>query len=108
MSQHSKETVSEGFTNVFAALDLPNADELHFKAQLAARILKTIDAQGFTQTQAAAVVGLKQPDISNLRRGKLEGLSVERLFAVLNRLGHTVEITIHDETPDEARVLIAA
>ncbi len=67
--------------NVFADLGLPDADERMLKAQLAVQIRRFIEAKGWTQTEAAAAVGLDQPKVSHLLRGRLAGFSVERLFS---------------------------
>ena len=40
------------------------------------------------------MMGLDQPKISALVRGKLKGFSAERLFRCLNDLGQEIEITI--------------
>ncbi len=96
-------TVSSG--NVFADLGLPDADERMLKAQLAIQIRRFIEAKGWTQTEAAEVIGLDQPKVSHLLRGRLSGFSAERLFAVLNRLGHSVEVRIEavERAPGKAR-----
>jgi len=43
---------------------------------------------------AAAVLGIDQPKVSALVRGKLEGFSTDRLFRFLNALGQVVEIVV--------------
>ncbi len=86
-----------GSGNVFADLGLPDAEERMLKAQLAARIAELIERKGWTQARAAEVIGLDQPKVSHLLRGRLSGFSAERLFAVLNRLGHSVEVRISAE-----------
>jgi predicted XRE-type DNA-binding protein len=80
--------------NVFQDLRLPNPQEKLAKAKLALRICEVITERGLTQTRAAEMLGLDQPKISALVRGKLEGFSTERLFRFLNDLGQEVEITI--------------
>lgn len=50
-----------------------------------------------TQAEIAPLLGLDQPKVSNLMRGQLAGFSVERLFGILNRLGHNVEVHISDD-----------
>lgn len=80
--------------NVFADLGLPDAQERMLKAQLAIKIADLIARKGWTQARAA---GLDQPKVSHLLRGRLSGFSAERLFAVLNRLGHSVEVRISAE-----------
>jgi predicted XRE-type DNA-binding protein len=87
--------ITEGSDNVFADLGLANADELLAKADLAIAIKKEIDARGWTQAQAAERVFLSQPQISNIRRMKLEGFSRDKLQEVLRNLGIDVEITLH-------------
>ena len=84
--------VSSG--NVFADLGLPDAPELHAKADLAYEISRTIDQQGLTQAEAAEILGVDQPKVSALVRGRLEGFSLERLYRFLNALGKDVEIVV--------------
>jgi len=80
--------------NVFADIGVHNPDEMLAKAQLAHLIGKLIAIRKLTQMKAAEMMGLDQPKISSLVRGRLSGFSVERLFRCLNDLGHEVEITV--------------
>ena len=80
--------------NVFADLNLPHADDLLAKAELAAKIIAEIQRRRLTQSQAAAILGIDQPKISALKQGKLGGLSIERLIRLLLQLGHDVQITV--------------
>ena len=47
-----------------------------------------------TQAKAAKLLGLDQPKVSGLVRGRVEGYSIDRLFRFLNALGQRVEITV--------------
>ncbi|MCI0641104.1 MAG: helix-turn-helix domain-containing protein [Gemmataceae bacterium] len=80
--------------NVFADLGLPNAEELLAKAELVQRISDQIEERKLTQAQAAALLGIDQPKVSALLRGKLDGFSTERLFRFLNALGNEIEVVI--------------
>jgi predicted XRE-type DNA-binding protein len=80
--------------NVFADLGLSNPDELLIKAELVHRISELIAERKLTQSEAADVLGVDQPKVSALMRGKLSGFSTERLFRFLNALGNNVEIRI--------------
>ena len=80
--------------NVFADLRLPNPSDALAKAKLASRICNAIHERRLTQTRAAELLGLDQPKISALIRGKLDGFSTDRLFRLLNDLGHEVEIVV--------------
>lgn len=94
--------------NVFTDLELPDADERLLKAQLAVQIRRFIEQKDWTQAEAAEAVGLDQPKVSNLLRGRLAGFSVDRLLNILNRLGHNVEVRISakEYDPDEAQTLV--
>jgi predicted XRE-type DNA-binding protein len=80
--------------NVFADLALPDADQFLVKADLAIEIVRVIEERGLTQTQAADVMGVDQPKVSALVRGRIDGFSLERLYRFLNALGRDVEIVV--------------
>jgi len=84
--------------NVFADLNLPHADDLLAKAELAAKIIAEIQRRRLTQSQAAAILGIDQPKVSALKQGKLSGFSIERLLRFLILLGRDVEITVKTST----------
>jgi len=84
--------------NVFADLNLPQADDLLAKAELAAKIIAELQRRRLTQSQAAAVLGIDQPKISALKLGKLSGFSIERLIRFLMLLGRDVEIIVRTKT----------
>ena len=88
------EAVEASSGNVFADLGLPNPEDALAKAKLASRICQVIEERGLTQTEAAKILGLDQPKVSALVRGKLSGFSADRLFRFLNDLGQEIEITI--------------
>lgn len=89
--------VEAGSGNVFADLGLPDPDEALAKAEVARRICAIITERGLTQERAAAVLGVDQPKVSALMRGKLSGFSTDRLFRLLNALGQDVEIVIRSQ-----------
>ena len=80
--------------NVFADLNLPRADDLLAKAELAAKIIAEVQRRRLTQSQAAAILGIDQPKVSALKQGKLSGFSIERLMRLLLVLGRDIEITV--------------
>ncbi|MBX9788082.1 MAG: helix-turn-helix domain-containing protein [Pirellulales bacterium] len=80
--------------NVFADLDLPDADELLAKSELALRIYRIIKRRRLTQATAGKLLGISQPKVSALLNGRLDGFSTDRLFRFLNKLGCDVKITV--------------
>lgn len=89
--------------NVFGDLGFPNAGEELAKAQLASRIVDVIEQSGLTQAQAADILGIDQPKVSALARGRLEGFSTDRLFRFLNALGDDIEIRIRPKAAEGGR-----
>ena len=92
MTEEIKVQVSSG--NVFADLGLPNPEEMLVKAELASKIGEIIETRSLTQMDAAEILGIDQPKVSALIRGRLAGFSTERLFRFLNALGSDVEISV--------------
>lgn len=95
-------------SNVFADLGLPNPEEMLLKAELASKISSLIDEKKFTQMEAAELLGIDQPKVSALVRGRLGGFSAERLLRFLNALGSDVEIVVKPK-PDnrsEAKITV--
>jgi predicted XRE-type DNA-binding protein len=89
----------ESSGNVFADLGLPDADVLLAKADLAIEIAAIIQARAWTQERAAQEMGLDQPKVSALVRGRLRDFSLERLMLLLTRLGQDVDITPYPASP---------
>jgi predicted XRE-type DNA-binding protein len=92
-------TIIEGSGNVFADLGLPNPEERLTKAELALQIGAIIEERNLTQKAAAAILGIPQPQVSHLLRGRLSGFSVERLMHFLTALDRNVEIVISAKPP---------
>ncbi len=94
MTQHTKVTVEEGSTNVYADLGYVDAAEMQRKSQLAAQISRGIKARRLTQDGAALLLGIDQSKISRITRGKFRGVSEAKLLELVTRLGHDVKIVV--------------
>jgi predicted XRE-type DNA-binding protein len=86
--------VEIGSGNIFADLGLPNAEEHQLKAALVVQLHRFIKARKLTQVAAAKLIGIKQPDLSNILRGHFQGFSLERLMRMLTAFDQDVEITV--------------
>lgn len=84
----------ESSGNVYADLGIENPEEALAKSELARQIGKLIKKKKLTQKQAAEILGIDQPKISALIRGRLRSFSLERLIRFLNELGQDVSIMI--------------
>jgi predicted XRE-type DNA-binding protein len=86
--------VEEGSGNIFADLRLPDAEDLLLKSKIVVELHRLIKERRLSQTTAAKLIGVSQPDLSNLLRGRLRGYSTERLMRMLTALNQDVEITV--------------
>ncbi len=84
----------QGTNNVLQDLGFDDAEELSAKAVLAFKLNELIDRRGLNQTEAAAITGMTQPKVSQVRRYKLQNISLERLMQDLVSLDQRVEIVV--------------
>jgi predicted XRE-type DNA-binding protein len=91
----SDQTATPSTDNIFADIGLPNPEDHLAKAQIVVAIDDHIKSSGLTQTAAARKMGIAQPDLSKLLRGRFSGFSLERLIGFLLALGHNVDLQIH-------------
>ncbi len=90
----NSEVVEESSGNVFADLGFPRPDEHLIKVELVSKIDELLRARGLNQAQASKLLGVKQPDLSGLLRGRVRGYSVHRLLRFLAALNQDVRIVI--------------
>jgi len=107
MKRNAKIRVKKGSGNIFADLGLPNAEEHQLKAALVVQLGRLIKARKLTQTAAAKLMGIKQPDLSNILRGHHQGFSVARLMRMLTAFNQDVEIIIrpHRKAGEAGRII---
>ena len=84
----------QGTDNVLADLGFEDAEELSTKAALAFKLNELIAQRGLSQTTVAAMTGMTQPKVSQVRRYKLQNISLERLLQALVALDQRVEIVV--------------
>ena len=82
--------------NVFRDLGFPReaAENLRIRSDLMISLCKLIEAKGLTQAQAAKQLGVTQPRISDLTRGKIELFSVDSLIEMLGHAGAHVSLLV--------------
>ena len=80
--------------NVYADLGIADAEEMLVKAQLATKIAEIIKRRKLTQIQASALLGMPQPKLSNMLRGRFRGISESKTLECLTLLGRDVQIVV--------------
>lgn len=94
--------VVQGSGNVYVDLGFDDPEMELNRAELARKINALIEARHLTQAAAAKVLGIDQPKVSAIRRGRLTGFSVERLMKLLTRLDQDVRITVEPKREQQA------
>jgi len=82
-------------TDLFRELgfDVEDSENLRIRADLMMELSELIEKRGWTQAQAAEIMGVSQPRISDLVRGKIDLFSIDTLIAMLGSAGVRVRIT---------------
>ncbi|GAB4223359.1 MAG: hypothetical protein Tsb005_18220 [Gammaproteobacteria bacterium] len=83
-------------TNVFEELGFApeQASNLQMRSRLADILIRYIKQKELTQIQAAKILGITQPRVSDLIRGKISLFTVDALINMLARIGFRVSCTI--------------
>jgi predicted XRE-type DNA-binding protein len=99
--------VEEGSDNVFADIGLPNPDEALAKADVAREINRIVSERRLTQLEAGKLLGIGQPRVSQLKRGRLGDFSLEKLIEFAKALGNEVEILIKPALQPKIKARVA-
>ncbi len=88
----SQITPSSGNVFVDLGFDEEEAAHLEVRSTLMFTIRKLIQEQGLTQAKAAQLLGVTQPRISDLVRGRIDLFSIDSLVDMLARAGIKVAV----------------
>jgi len=85
-----------GSSNIFADLGFPRgeAENLKMRADLVIRIVDFYKKSGMTQAQAAKALGLTQPRINALLKGRIGLFSLDALVNIASRAGMNVRLVV--------------
>lgn len=83
-----------GSGNVFRDLGRENAEALRLKALLASEIVRALDDGNLTVRKAESLTRIAAADFSRIRNANLDRFTVDRLMAILDRLGRDVDVAI--------------
>ncbi len=94
MSQEYESDYEVGSGNVFADLELDDADELFARAQLGHSVRMILKKRKLKQREIAELLEIDQAEVSKLMNGKYHLFSEGRLFGFLGKLDRKITITI--------------
>ena len=87
---------TQTFDSVWDALeDNPvKAKNLKLRAELLTVIISRIEESGLTQQETAKQLGITQPRVNALLKGKIEDFRLDSLVNIAHKLGLTVSVEI--------------
>jgi predicted XRE-type DNA-binding protein len=85
--------------NVFEDIGFPpgEARNLQIRSMLMLTATQFIEDRGLTQTEAAELMGVTQPRISDLVRGRISQFTIDSLINMLTNAGVAVEVRVADD-----------
>lgn len=83
---------SSGNVFIDAGFPRPEAERLLIRSDLMNQVAHLIKKRRLTQARAAKLMGVTQPRISDLVRGRIELFSIDTLVDMLARLGVSVSV----------------
>ena len=88
--------IERGSGNVFRDIGFSpeEAQNLHLRSELMTRVVQFVKRSGVTQTEAARALGITQPRLNDLLRGKIDKFSLDALVNMLSRAGMRVELRV--------------
>jgi predicted XRE-type DNA-binding protein len=84
-----------------ADLGLADADERLARSKLGFHVYKLLADRKLTQREIAALLGVRQPEVSHLMNGHFNRFTTDKLLGFLKRLGRKVTIQISPRHPGE-------
>jgi predicted XRE-type DNA-binding protein len=94
MTKTKKLEVVRGSGNVFTDFGHPNAAAEQIKAQLAAEIIRVMDAREMSARHAESLTGIAATDFSRIRNVKLDRFTIDRLVTVLEGLDQHIQVKV--------------
>jgi len=88
--------VTKGTENVFVDCGFPpaEAENLRMRSEMMIALGSFIEDRKISQTRAAKIMGVSQPRISDLMRGKIGSFTLDTLVNMLTSAGLKVDIHI--------------
>ncbi len=84
----------ESSGNVFADLGLDDAEELQIRAEIGYHVFGLLKKKKLKQRECAALLEIKQGEVSHLMNGHFSRFSTDKLLEFLKRLNQKVTIKI--------------
>ena len=82
--------------NIFADLNLPDAENLKLRSELMVAIRKWVMDADLTQAEAAKRLNTTQPILNDVLRGRYKKFTIDRLVKMLDAAGLHVSVSVSE------------
>ncbi|MHC2086911.1 helix-turn-helix domain-containing protein [Methylobacterium sp. CM6244] len=88
--------IGQAFSSVWDAIEdsSAEAENMKLRSSLMIALQNHIVGEGLSQTEAAKILGVTQPRISDLMRGKIDLFAIDSLVNMLGAVGLHVEMRV--------------
>lgn len=90
-----------GSGNVFADLEITDADEFYARARLGFGVYRILQGRDLKQREIGELLGISQPEVSHLMNGHFSRFTTDKLLDFLKRLDRKVTIRVGPHKPGE-------
>lgn len=96
-------------SNIYAEIGVKDPEAMLMKGHLSLEIGEIIRRRKLSQTKAAEIMGIPQPKLSELLKGRFRAISEAKMMECLTRLGASVSIVVkYGNEPKHEHQLAAA
>ena len=107
-NNNTEDTVLDSSGDVFADVGLKLSEQETLKVIIAHAISNVVQDRGYTQAQAAAIMGIDQPKVSKLMRGRLKDFTADRLVEYFLLLGYDLQLGYRKSLSKKGKVRLVA
>lgn len=86
--------MTQEFVSVWDALEPKQAANMKLRSELMIQISEYVKNSGMTQAAAAEQLGVTQPRLNDVLKGRIDKCTVDRLVNMLDAIGYQVEVSI--------------
>ncbi len=91
------EHITEPGGNIFADLNVPDAENEKLRLTLLTAVREWVNNSGLTQVEAAKAMGVAQPTLNDAVRFRYQKFTIDRLVRMLAGVGKRVDVVVRDK-----------
>lgn len=95
----------ESSGNVFADLDLDDADEMFMRGKIGIQVVKLLKERNLKQREISELLSIAQPEVSHLMKGEFQRFSEGKLLIFLKRLDTEITLHIRHQSVSDSRLV---